>query len=190
MLDITIGLNELNYVKDIHIVGVNNEVKELLWCLEQGYTNDTTIKTINIKNNTAEVFNYKLSEETLAQANYSPPMSYLYEPNTSILKSGAFHTISNALNINKLHKHSHLYTSDRLITFPGRRFKIERSLPYSKKFLKKEAFSKANITTRNFPESVEQIRKRYRIKEGGSMYLFFTTTNTNSKVVLVCSKVV
>ena len=116
------------------------------------------------------------------------PLSYLYEPNVSILKSGAFHSISNKLNVFKLHKNSHLYTSKKLIEFPGRIFKINDILPYNKKVLKKFKITKANITTRNFPESVETIRKKNNIKDGGSDYLFFTTDLNNQKIILMTSK--
>ena len=189
LLDISVGLKELEHIKTMHIVAVNNDVKELLWCLEKDYTSDITIRTINLKDKKNEVFDFKLSEESIVQVSYGKPLTYLYEPNASILKSGAFHTIAHTLKLVKLHKHSHLYTSDKLIDFPGRCFKIEKQIAYSKKLLKKESFTNANITTRNFPESVEQLRKKYHIKDGGPIYLFFTTDNSNSKIVLICSKV-
>jgi hypothetical protein len=113
----------------------------------------------------------------------------LYEPNSAILKSGAFHSISKQLKVAKLHKHSHLYTSDDLITFPGRTFKIEGILHYNKKEIKKTGITKANITTRNFPETVQNIRKKLKIKDGGNSYLFFTTDMENTKLVLATKKV-
>ncbi|MBQ0786404.1 MAG: class I SAM-dependent methyltransferase [Oceanihabitans sp.] len=189
LLDLSIGLNELKHVKTIHIVAVNNEVKELLWVLENGYTNAVTIATCNIKKDTTEAFNFSLEEEILASSQYSLPLEYLYEPNAAIMKSGAFHTISNTLEVLKLHPHSHLYTNDTLIDFPGRVFKIEKVIPYNKKGLKKEGFVKANIATRNFPESVEQIRKKHKIKDGGNVYLFFTTDLENNKIVIQTKKV-
>ncbi|MFD2823702.1 class I SAM-dependent methyltransferase [Lacinutrix iliipiscaria] len=188
LLDITIGLNELEHVKCIHIVAVNNEVKELLWVLEKGYASHVSVKTINIKPSIVEEFTFQLNEANKTEATYSLPQHYLYEPNAAIMKSGAFHLITHKFHISKLHKHSHLYTSKVLIDFPGRCFKIENVLAYSKKLLKKENFTKANISTRNFPETVQQIRKRFKIKEGGHIYLFFTTNKSNSKIVLVCSK--
>ncbi|QRM90087.1 class I SAM-dependent methyltransferase [Lacinutrix sp. WUR7] len=189
LLDLTIGLNELKHVKTIHIVAVNNEVKELLWVLENGYTDGVTIETCNIKKDTNETFRFPLEEKISTSSQYSLPLAYLYEPNAAIMKSGAFHTIANKLEVSKLHQHSHLYTNDTLIDFPGRAFKIEKVMPYNKKLLKKEGFEKANITTRNFPESVEQIRKKHKIKDGGDVYLFFTTDLENNKIVIQTKKV-
>lgn len=188
LLDLSIGINELKHVKNIHIIAVNNEVKELLWVLENNFEDQITIETINIKKEKNEYFSFSLEDEKISDSKYSLPLSYLYEPNASILKSGAFHSISNKLTVFKLHKHSHLYTSEDNINFPGRTFKIENILSYSKRALKKLGITKANITTRNFPESVQQIRKKFNIKDGGDVYLFFTTNLNNQKIVLITNK--
>ena len=129
-----------------------------------------------------------MKKETFAT--YSEPKKYLFEPNAAILKSGAFNQISAQLKIDKLHLHSHLYTSDNLANFPGRRFEVTHCIYYDKKQLKKLIPSKkANITIRNFPESVAQIRKKTGLKDGGNQYLFFTTDFNNKHIVLVCNKV-
>ncbi len=188
LLDLSVGINELKYVKTIHTVAINNEVKELLWILESGFEGDIHIETVNIKKETKELFNFSIAKEKTSESKYHKPLTYLYEPNSAILKAGAFHSISNQLNIYKLNKHSHLYTSTILIEFPGRSFKIESIMPYNKKALKKTGISKANITTRNFPETVQQIRKKFNIKEGGHFYLFFTTDVDNTKIVVVSTK--
>jgi hypothetical protein len=89
-----------------------------------------------------------------------------------------------------LHKHSHLYTSSNIILFPGRIFEIEKAIPYHKIEMKNHLENrKANITTRNFPESVENIRKKWKIKEGGNQYCFFTTDVNDNKIVLICTKI-
>jgi len=188
LLDLSIGINELKHVKNIHIIAINNEVKELLWVLEEGFNNDVTIETINIKNETPSLFKFSIENEKQLESKYSKPLSYLYEPNAAILKGGGFHSVSNTLNIFKLQKHSHLYTSESLIKFPGRCFKIEHILPYNKKEIKKLALKKANITTRNFPETVQQIRKKLNIKDGGTIYLFFTTDIDGNKILIVGKK--
>lgn len=189
LLDITLGINELEHVKSIHIVAVNNEVKELLWILEQGFSGRITIKTANIKKNNSEHFEFFIEEESQVETVYSEPLTYLYEPNSAVLKSGGFNSLTTALKVKKLHKHSHLYTSEVLIDFPGRVFKILKSISYNKKQIKKLSLEKANITTRNFPETVQNIRKSFKIKDGGETYLFFTTNMNNEKIVLLCSKV-
>lgn len=187
LLDISVGVNELQFVKTIHIIAVNNEVKELLWVLEEGFNGNIQIETINIKKDTNENFSFMLNEGQ-NEVQYNEPLSYLYEPNAAILKSGGFEEVSNKLNVFKLHQHSHLYTSNEPIDFPGRRFKIENIINYNKKELKQLGIKKANITTRNFPESVQQIRNKLRIKDGGDIYLFFTTDLNNLKIVVICKK--
>ena len=189
LLDFSIGINELKNVKTIHVVAVNNEVKELLWILEKDYDKGINIATINLKSNKTEEFEFPLNKESEAVVSYTEPLNYLYEPNSAILKSGAFKSIASQLNVYKLHVNSHLYTYNKLIKFPGRRFKIDKVLPYNKKLLKKEfMYIKANISIRNFPETVNQIRSKFSIKDGGDMYLFFTTNCNNEKIILVCSK--
>ena len=188
IFDITAGLLELKNVKEIHIVAVENEVKELLWILEKNYDQSVEIKTCNLLKNKQEKFNFNVSD-VQSEAVFGLPKKYLYEPNSAIMKSGAFDLISSKFLIIKLHQNSHLYTSDILMDFPGRIFEIENNVAYQKKemklFLKNK---KANITTRNFPESAEIIRKKWKIKDGGNLYCFFTTNENDAKIVLLCSK--
>ncbi len=187
MLDLSIGLRELKHVAAIHIVAVNNDVKELLWILNRNHIGNYVIKTINIKENTTEEFSF--DPKIKADATFSDPKSYLYEPNAAIMKSGGFEAIPSYFKIDKLDKNTHLYTSDTLIDFPGRRFFIEKTVSYTKKDIKLFISNTANITTRNFPESVEQIRKKWKIAEGGNNYLFFTTLSNGKKVILECTKI-
>ncbi|WP_369995137.1 class I SAM-dependent methyltransferase [Winogradskyella sp.] len=188
LLDIKATTNDLKNVKELHIVAVNNEVKELLWLLERDFKSDFLIKTINITKSQSQKFEFSFKDEANSTANYSEPLAYLYEPNSAILKSGAFNSVAEQLSLLKLHKHSHLYTSEEKVDFPGRRFKIDNILPFSKKSISKTGIKKANITTRNFPLSVSEIRKKLKIKDGGTVYLFFTTDLNNEKIVLICSK--
>lgn len=188
ILDISAGLTELKNVKEIHIVAIENEVKELLWIIEKNYSNEVVIKTINFNKNTTESFDFQNNSNINASINL--PQKYLYEPNSAIMKSGGFNEICNAFPVEKLHQHSHLYTSITLIEFPGRIFEIENCISYSKNDMKEFLENtKANITTRNFPETVEAIRKKWKIKEGGNRYCFFTTDSNNNKIVLLCKKI-
>ncbi|TNJ46633.1 class I SAM-dependent methyltransferase [Tamlana fucoidanivorans] len=189
LLDIMAGTNELKQVKTIHVVAVNNEVKELLWILEKDYKGDITLETINISKVKTEQFTTTFKTEQAAIVDYNKPLNYLYEPNAAILKAGAFKSIAEKLPVSKLEKHSHLYTSNSLVDFPGRQFKIEKIVPYNKKALKKLNISRANVTTRNFPENVQHIRKKLNIKDGGDNYLFFTTLIDGEKTVLLTKKV-
>jgi len=189
LLDIAQGLKELNFVKGIHVLAINNEVKELLWILKKGFHGQVAITTVNLKNDGTEKFSFYRNEEVENSATIGLPEKYLYEPNAAVLKSGAFKTIGQQFGIRKLHLHSHLYTSDKLMAFPGRSFKIEKVVPYSKKNIRSLGFSKANITTRNFPLTVAQIRNKHNIKDGSEVYLFFTTLSKNEGVTIHCSKV-
>lgn len=189
LLDLTATLSDLKYVKDIHVVAVNNEVKELLWILERNFEGDVNVKTVNLHKETTQYFEFNFKDETEARVTYSKPLTYLYEPNSAVLKSGSFNSVSESLAIDKLHKHSHLYTSETLLNFPGRRFKIEKVLPFNKKAFAKERITKANVTTRNFTLSVGDIRKKLKIKDGGNDYLFFTSDVNDAKIIIVCSKV-
>ena len=174
-------------MKEIHIIAINNEVKELLFLLEKDYEESIKIKTINLQKGIFQNFDFDFNKNPTSK--YSEPLTYLYEPNAAILKSGGFHQISKQLNVYKLHQHSHLYTSEKPIDFPGRSFKIESVLSYDKKKLAKLLpEKKANITTRNFSKTVAQIRKETKIKEGGNIYIFFTTDLNNRQKLVICKK--
>lgn len=188
LLDISAGLAELENVKAIHIVAVKNEVKELLWELEKEYSGPIAIKTANLNNDMAETFDFHL--DAIAHATLGKPERYLYEPNAAIMKSGGFEAVGQFFGLNKLHRHSHLYTSNSLVGFPGRIFEINQIFPYTKTGMKQLALSgKMNITTRNFPDSVESIRKKWKIVDGGDQFSFFTTDWDNNKIVLICTKI-
>lgn len=189
ILDISSTLKELKYTKEIHVIAVNNEVKELLFLLEKGYNKQTCIKTINFQKEKLQTFNFTLGN-TEINIQYTNPKQYLYEPNVAILKSGAFKEITHEFSVKKLHKHSHLYSSDTLIEdFPGRKFIVKEVIPYNKKkLIKMLPTKKANITIRNFPKTVAQIRKETKINDGGNIYLFFTTLEDESKVVIITEK--
>jgi hypothetical protein len=182
-------LNQLKSVKEIHIVAVNNDVKEILWMLEKGFDKEPLIKTINFKNDTEQIFQFSINEEKSAIPKYATPQDFLYEPNAAILKSGSFKYIGNYFRLHKLHPNSHLYTSSKLIQFPGRIFRIQHVIDYSKKSLKKRNISQANITTRNFPDSVAEVKKKLGIKDGGNSYLFCTTNIDQNLVLLICNQI-
>jgi 16S rRNA G966 N2-methylase RsmD len=188
ILDIKLGLNELKSVKKIHIIAVENEVKELLWEIEKKYTSDVIVSTRNYSKSKIENFSFTYNAAT--NPTFNLPQKYLYEPNSAIMKSGGFSHISTSFHLYKLHQHSHLYTSNDLIEFPGRTFEIIKVINYSKSDIKKHLENqKANVTTRNFPDTVDVIRKKWKIKDGGTNYCFFTTDKNDNKIVLICRKI-
>ena len=188
LLDLQAGIEELKHVKKIHIVAVQNEVKELLWEITKGYEGIVKIVSVNIEKDKQTFV------ETIHQKEYnvefSLPLKYVYEPNASILKSGSFDAISQIYDCQKLHKNSHLYTSNTLIEFPGRRFIIENIITLQKSEVKEHLIGKKmNISTRNFPIKVEELKKKYKIKDGGTTFAFFTTNIENKKIALICKKI-
>lgn len=189
LLDLTAGLKELKNVSTIHIIALENEVKELLWEIHQGFEGILKIKTVNLTKNKEEKFEFNLGESS-TEVTFNEPENFLYEPNAAIMKSGGFDEVAIQFNLKKLHPHSHLYTSDKKIEFCGRVFEIIDVFPYQKNEMKLHLENKkANITTRNFPETVENIRKKWKIKDGGNLYTFFTTDIKNNKIVLLCTKI-
>ena len=188
ILDISAGISELKNIAEIHVVALENEVKELLFILKKKHESTIEIKTVNLLKDNKEVFQFQMNSDA-KKPNYAAPKKYLFEPNAAIMKSGGFDSIATQFELEKLHQHSHLYTSNELLDFPGRIFEIQNTLEYNKANMKSFLENqKANITTRNFPETVENIRKKWKIKDGGNVYSFFTTDMTNSKIVLLCAK--
>lgn len=189
ILDISSALRELGPTREIHVVAVDNEVKEVLYILERAFTGDSMFTAVDISKKETGTFVFSKTEERNTAAAYAHPQHYLYEPHAAILKSGGFKTVGQRSGTKKLHVHSHLYTSEVLVDFPGRRFRVQATLPYSKNALKRLRDTKANITVRNFPLSVTGIREKHKIKDGGDTYLFFTTDLNNDRIVLICEKV-
>lgn len=190
LIDLSQGLSELKNVKEVHVVALKNEVKELLWIMEKDFVGEVNVQTINLNEQGNQRLNFFLSDEGQKECPLFLPQAFVYEPNSAVLKSGGFNQVGIQKNVFKLHKHSHLYTSRELQEFPGRRFQIQRIVPASGKELKNSIKGmQANVTTRNYPQSVELIRKSLKIKEGGEVYLFFTTNCKEDRVCLVCAKV-
>ena len=195
MLDLSLALKNLKYVQEVHIVSVNNECKELLLLLQKGaVSSEMKIHCEHIVNFCEhQHYAFTLSQEHASECPLAEAVgAYLYEPNASILKAGAYRSLTQAYSVKKLHVSSHLYTStDFIADFPGRRFKVEAVSGFGKKELKEfmQGMEKANLTIRNFPSSVAELRKRLKLKEGGEDYLFATTLADESKVLVKCRKV-
>jgi 16S rRNA G966 N2-methylase RsmD len=191
MLDVELAVKSLQgKVQKIIVLALENECKEVLYFL--GKANEKLyIEAVNLTKNGNESFSFEKEKEASLSNNYSLPQRYLYEPNVAVLKAGGFKSIASHFKINKLHISSHLYTSNHLVeNFTGRTFEIQAICQLDKKEL--AAYlpdNKANIAIRNFPMSVEQIRKKIGIKEGGEVYLFATTDYRNKKIMIICKKI-
>ena len=187
ILDLQAGLLELKNVAQIHIVAVDNEVKELLWKIEKNFNESPEIIAVNLEKEKQTIT--KIESSKSYSARYSLPKNYLYEPNASLMKSGGFEAVSELFAVNKLHQHSHLYTADEIIDFPGRKFQIDAVVPYQKKEIAQYIQNKKmNVSTRNFPIKPEEIKKKHKIQDGGTIYAFFTTNLNNEKIILLCIK--
>ena len=185
MLDISVGLTALKHVKTVYIVAVKNEVKELLFHQQKDFDGIATVHTLNSYPKSTEQFSFDMSQEETAEATFSTPKKYLYEPNAAVMKSGAFKLISKHFKLDKLDPHTHLYTSnEKVADFPGKIYEISNCYPYQKKPLKKAIGGlKANVKTRNFSEKTEALKTLFKLTDGGDLYLFFSSSNGKKMVV-------
>ena len=163
MIDITHTEKLIKNTQSIHVVSVNNECKEVLFLLKKNGNNEAKIHTINFSKNGIQEFSFDKTTEKKSEISYATQLGkYLYEPNVSILKAGAFKSIAAKFNLKKLDIHTHLYTSDKLENdFCGRIFRITNEYSLQKSCLKKltSEIKQANISVRNFPKTVEQLRQ-------------------------------
>ena len=212
MLDWHRAVSELNHVREVHIVSVNNECKELLLVLsarnmgmnmvsgtDLGAKHDENLRIFCI--NDSQSFVCDETEMASSAVKIASPdritspaldeMPYLYEPNASLMKAGCFGVLSERYDAKMLSKNSHLFVSeDPVEAFPGRAFRIVAVSSFNKKELKRQlsGITKANIATRNFPLSVAELRKRLKLKDGGETYIFATTLSDESHVLVICER--
>ena len=185
MLDWRKAVADLGKVNEVHIISVDNECKELLLILSK------TMKPLRVFCvNNDECF--EAVEGISSQPRPLPQdMRYLYEPNASVMKAGCFALIEQRFGVVQLERNSHLFVSDKeILGFPGRQFLIEKRTSMNKRELKATLadVDQANITVRNFPMSVAELRKRLKLKEGGDVYIFATTISDEGHQLLVCRK--
>ena len=206
MLDWHRAISELSHVREVHIISVNNECKELLLVLSARNMGDMEASSADgeVKNagnlriycvNDAQSFVCDELNMKTSSVRIAPPvleeMQYLYEPNASLMKAGCFGVLSGRYDARMLSKNSHLFVSQAPIeAFPGRSFRIIAVSSFNKKELKRHlsGITKANISTRNFPLSVAELRKRLKLKDGGETYIFATTLSDESHVLVITEK--
>lgn len=196
MLDLSLALHELHHVCEAHVVSLQGECKELLLLLDGSCClnpDEVPVHCVNLlSDGSKQHFCFTRSAEQTSSCPLAPtPLSYLYEPNASLLKAGAFRSLCSSFGVQKLHPNSHLYTSSTLVLdFPGRVFRILAYSGFGKKEVKSllDGLTCANLTVRNFPASVADLRKRLKLAEGGDRYLFATTLSSGEKALLLCEK--
>lgn len=206
MLDWHRAISELSHVREVHIISVNNECKELLLVLSARNMSEMEVSSADgeVKHagslriyciNDAQSFVCDESDMETSSVKIAPStleeMQYLYEPNASLMKAGCFGVLSGRYDARMLSKNSHLFVSQAPIeAFPGRSFRIIAISSFNKKELKRHlsGITKANIATRNFPLSVAELRKRLKLKDGGETYIFATTLSDESHVLVITEK--
>lgn len=213
MADIKLNLELLPETSAIHVVSVDNECKELLFLLEapkpkvqkpNASKQNITITTVNIStkknkisvvesqnNENTQKYCFTFQEEEQAEAVFtSTVQQYLYEPNKSLLKAGAFKSLSGRYKVEKLAPSTHLYTSKELVTdFPGKIFKVDQVVDFNKKTIKNLAkeYPHADLSARNFPLNTNELKKLSGIKDGGNHHIFAVTLTDGSRKIIITS---
>ena len=193
MLDILLATKQLQHVEEIIILAVKNECKEVLFlCSKNSEIPNKKYTCININSNGSidKIVFDRDHENELSIPYTSTIHNYIYDPNVALLKGGAFKTLSQLYDIPKLHRNTHLYTSDKKITdFPGRIFKVIKNIPLSAKEIATAIpDGKAHVVTRNYPTPSEQLQKKLKLKEGGNLFVIALTKSDNSKTIILCER--
>ncbi len=182
LIDISYLISELKNIAEIQIIAVRNEVKELVVIIETRDAScelqDVSIRCVNLESGEPEFF-FNFNNEKSAKSELSKSLNFLYIPNNSILKAGGFNIISEQFGLKKLHPNTHFYTSEKKIeNFPGRVLQIEK---IEAKDLKKG--EKYNLISKNYPLKPEEIKKKYKLNDGGSHYLIFTQSVAGKEIL-------
>ena len=194
MLDLSSALKELPHTQEVHIIAVDNECKELLVVLSKMLSTEVPIHCVHLSDSMKkeQTFTFTREQEQSCKCQYADTLAtYLYEPNTALLKGGGYKSLAKVYGLAKLHPNTHLYTSNTFIKdFPGRIFRVLEYGGFKKNELKETLrdLKKANISIRNFPATVAELRKRFKLSEGGDTYLFATTIGHNNRLLIRCEK--
>lgn len=198
MLDWRKAVEDLKYVCEVHIVSVDNECKELLLLLDKACSADLRVVSVNLQSNgKQQVFETSYGEQSPCTGNHIFHLSslishFLYEPNASMMKAGCFDQVEQRFPVRQIAPNSHLFLSDVEIgDFPGRRFQVLAVSSMNKQELRTalKEMERANISVRNFPLSVDQLRKKLKLKDGGDVYIFATTMADGEHRLLICRKI-
>lgn len=185
LLDIKQAIQQLKSITKVSVVSINNDCKELIFKLSNKKIESTIISCINFTQSGEEQFVFTYEDEEKVNNDFSNPLTYLYEPNASILKAGAFKSLGSHFGIKKIAINSHFYTSkEKVLDFPGRTFEVIKETNQIKGLSKK-----ANIISRNHPLSAEEIKKKGKIKDGGTDYIIATRLQNNKPLFILCNRI-
>lgn len=190
MIDIQQGIEELQGVSEVFVVSVDGECKEVLFLIADAASSEPTIHAVNISGRLIHRYSFLRSEEKAAEVLLNKPQTFLYEPNASILKAGAFKKVAADFGVQKVHVSTHLYTATELVSdFPGRKFRIVAQIRADDKDAALHLREmKANVMTRNYPLSADELKKKMKIGDGGDLYII-GFTGVDKKYVVVASRV-
>ncbi|CDT33524.1 THUMP-like domain-containing protein [Sphingobacterium faecium] len=184
LLDITAARSELHHVKDIYVVSLQNDCKELLFVQKKDFVGEPNITAVRIFGEKIQQFSFTQQEEADTAVCFSQPLRYLYEPDVCLTKAGAFKSITKAFNLKKIHQHTHLYTSDIYDEdFLGKIYEISEVIPFSI-FKKSKEKLKTNAVAKNFPLKTEVLKKKFKITDGGELHSFFITDAADELIVI------
>lgn len=194
MIDITQTIKYIDEISDIWIISIKNDCKELLFKVDfKQKTEKISLHTINYENSKVETFDSIFRNNDSSSKFVTPEIgNYLYLPNSSIMKANLFGAISENFKLAKIAVNSHLYSGpDKKANFPGKIFSIDNICGMSKSEVinLRKSIKIANIACRNFPLSPDALKSKLKIKDGGEVYIFATTTAENKHILLICSKV-
>ena len=193
MLDIKQALKKFTECFRVQIVAVDNEVKELLFYLKTGFEGGAEIEAWNLSERTYEqCLNFTYINEQEAIATIAKPKTYLYEPNPSIMKSGAYNLVSAKFSVSKLQSNTHLYTSDNLVEdFPGRILRIKEVFKPSRKEIQKRIpEGRINVVVRNYPAGANEVKTKFRLRDGGEQFLVFCEIEGEGFKAIWCERTI
>ncbi len=184
LLDLKSTFDKIGQIHGIQIVAVKNEVKELLLICRNEVCSNPTVKAVNLDSGQSD-FEFNWNEESTANSEFSGPDQFICEPNAAVLKSGAFKLVGERFGLKKLHQNTHLYTSNILMeSFPGKVFEVLEEIKNPKKEIEKGSF---HVISKNYPMTVESIRKKFKLKESENQTLIFTQSILG-KHILFCKR--
>ncbi len=190
MIDLKALERDLNNISDIHVLSLKNECKEVLVEIRRDYAGEVLYHAADLSQGGFGVLSFSRKEaSTPCRTDNALPSvgKYLFDPDVSLMKIGCFSPLTEKYGLRKLHRNTHLFTSDNPTEhFPGRSFEVKEVLPAGSKRIR--SIKKANVAIRNFPQTVDKIRKQHNLADGGEVYLFFATLKNESKVCIVCEK--
>ncbi len=189
MLDIQLSLKALSHIKEVHVVAVDGECKELLLIAQRAFDGKPSLHCVELGKHPQQ-WEWSTCQDETPYEGATELKRYLFEPDVTIMKAGMFNAIANRFQLGSLDPNTHLLTGDESTeTFFGHRFEIDEVLPFNKHAAKilPDAWKKANVTTRNFPVGADQLRKQLKISGFSNNYIFGVTFQ-KKHLLLLCHK--